>query len=217
MKIVVYNNKGGVGKSTLVCHTAFRAAEQNISLNVIDADQQCNSMAWLSGHQWNGDEAFNRGSVSVTTNINSAQFHNVTLIDASPAFNFVQNVSDVDIFIIPVSGRFSVDGAINVISQVNQKSPGSRLVLVANMSEANTNFGQSELEQIKKLGIALFKFPIARHDVVRRAEMLGQAAWQVPYGTRTLTAQNLQIFSDWILSGFDTPTAKARGILGLPS
>lgn len=201
MKIVVYNNKGGVGKSTLVCHAAFRAAELNLSLSVIDADQQCNTMAWLSGHQWNGDESYNLGSVSVTTNVNSVDLHSITLIDAPPAFNFVQNVSDVDIFVIPVGGRFSVDGAINVISQINQNNSSSRIVLVANMSDANTNFGKSELEQIRKLGVELFKFPISRHDVVRRAEMLGQAAWQVPYGVRTLTAQNLQLFSEWIVRG----------------
>jgi len=40
-----------------------------------------------------------------------------------------------------------------------------------------------------------------RHEVVRRAEAMGQAAWQVPYGGRALTTQNLQVFSDWMLVG----------------
>lgn len=201
MKVAIYNNKGGVGKSTLVCHTAFRAMELKRELTIIDADRQGNTMSWLSNHNWNGDESFEIGSVTVTTDSRQGGYTGITVIDAPPAFEFVKEVSGVDVWVIPVSGRFSVDGAINVIGQINKDSKNSRIVLVANMCEPNTKFGKQELEQIRKLDVELFEMPIPRHDCVRKAEMLGVSAWKVPYGIRSNTAQNLQYFSDWILRG----------------
>lgn len=200
MRVAIYNNKGGVGKSTLVCHTAFRAAELKRELLVVDADRQNNTMSWLSNHDWNGDESFEMGSVVVTTQ-DDERFTGITVIDAPPAFEFVKEISKVDVWVIPVGGRFSVDGAINVIGQINKDSRNSRIVLVANMAEANTKFGKQELQQIRQLEVELFEMPIPRHDCVRKAEMLGVAAWKVPYGIRSNTAQNLQYFSDWILRG----------------
>jgi cellulose biosynthesis protein BcsQ len=200
MRVAIYNNKGGVGKSTLVCHTAFRAAEQKKELLVVDADRQNNTMSWLSGHNWDGDESFEMGSVTVTTH-DDERFTGITVIDAPPAFEFVKEIGKVDIWIIPVNGRFSVDGAINVISQIKRDSKNSRIILVANMADPNTKFGKQEIQQIRQLEVELFDMVIPRHDSVRKAESIGSAAWKVPYGIRSMTAQNLQYFSDWVLRG----------------
>lgn len=199
MKVVFYNNKGGVGKTSLTCHTAFVAVERNIPLTVIDADRQNNTMQWLSSHEWDGDESYDVGSVHVTTNPNDYS-NGLVLIDAPPAFDFVQNVEDVDVWIIPVNGRFSIAGAMNVVEEIKSVN-GGRIILVASMCDANTALGKVELTEMSKLNLEVFKFPIARHDVVRKAEMQGIAAWQVPYGSRSLAAQNLKLIANWILNG----------------
>lgn len=41
--IVFFNNKGGVGKTTLLANTASRFADRGLKVLVIDADPQCNS------------------------------------------------------------------------------------------------------------------------------------------------------------------------------
>jgi cellulose biosynthesis protein BcsQ len=42
--VVFFNNKGGVGKTTLLCNLAsFLAIERAASVLVIDADPQCNA------------------------------------------------------------------------------------------------------------------------------------------------------------------------------
>lgn len=207
MKIVVYNNKGGVGKTSLTCHVAFAAMECSYPLTVIDADRQNNTMQWLSGGNWDGDESYDKGSVHVTTNPDDYE-KGLVLIDAPPAFDFVQNVQDVDVWIIPVNGRFSIAGAMNVVEEIKSVN-GGRIVLVASMCEANTALGKVELTEIRKLNLELFKFPIPRHDAVRKGEMQGIAAWQVPYGTRSSAAQHLKLFANWILSG-----CKVGGVYG---
>lgn len=49
MKRVVFNQKGGVGKSTITCNLAAIAATQGLRTLVIDLDPQCNSSHYLLG------------------------------------------------------------------------------------------------------------------------------------------------------------------------
>ncbi len=52
MKRVVFNQKGGVGKSTIVCNLAAVAADRGRSVAVIDLDPQANSTQYLLGEAW---------------------------------------------------------------------------------------------------------------------------------------------------------------------
>jgi len=46
--IVVFNNKGGVGKTTLLCNLAsFLSIKRGKRVLIIDADPQCNSSTYL--------------------------------------------------------------------------------------------------------------------------------------------------------------------------
>lgn len=46
--IVVFNNKGGVGKTTLLCNlAAYLNIEENKKVIIVDADPQCNATAYL--------------------------------------------------------------------------------------------------------------------------------------------------------------------------
>lgn len=51
--IVVFNNKGGVGKTTLLCNlAAFLSQRRNKRVLVIDADPQCNASIYLLGEEF---------------------------------------------------------------------------------------------------------------------------------------------------------------------
>ncbi|MBZ5709319.1 ParA family protein [Nannocystis pusilla] len=51
--IAFFNNKGGVGKTTLACNFAAYAAAQGISVAIVDLDPQCNAtQLLLSDEQW---------------------------------------------------------------------------------------------------------------------------------------------------------------------
>ena len=49
MPLVVFNQKGGVGKSTITCNLAAISAAQGLRTLVIDLDQQGNSTSYLMG------------------------------------------------------------------------------------------------------------------------------------------------------------------------
>lgn len=51
--IVVFNNKGGVGKTTLLCNlAAFLAQSNHKRVLVVDADPQCNASIYLMGEDY---------------------------------------------------------------------------------------------------------------------------------------------------------------------
>ena len=54
----------------------------------LDADRQANSMAWLSGHQWDGDDYFEAGSVHVTCNLDIAEEATEAFFSVSSATPF---------------------------------------------------------------------------------------------------------------------------------
>ncbi|MEI6734291.1 MAG: ParA family protein [Comamonadaceae bacterium] len=51
MPLVVFNQKGGVGKSTITCNLAAISASQGLRTLVIDLDPQGNSSSYLQGKQ----------------------------------------------------------------------------------------------------------------------------------------------------------------------
>ncbi len=51
MRRVIFNQKGGVGKSTITCNLAAISASRGLRTLVVDLDTQCNASAYLLGHQ----------------------------------------------------------------------------------------------------------------------------------------------------------------------
>lgn len=203
MNVCIYNHKGGVGKTTLGVHAAFAAAEHGYSLTYLDADRQANSMAWLSEHGWDGEDYFEIDSVLVTCNLGLADGADPLLIDAPPDFNFIENLSiKPDLWVIPFNSRFSVEGAIRVIETIGVQGD-TRAVLVATMTNPNTQIGRNEIDEATKLGLEVFPLAIPRSDVVRKAELFGQPVWKVPYGTLSPASHALMHFAHWLLEGAD--------------
>lgn len=56
MALVVFNQKGGVGKSTITCNLAAISASQGLRTLVVDLDVQGNSSAYLLGHAPRADQ-----------------------------------------------------------------------------------------------------------------------------------------------------------------
>jgi cellulose biosynthesis protein BcsQ len=203
MLVCCYNNKGGVGKTTLASAIGFRAFELNISLTLIDLDKQDCTMKWISGDNWDGSESYQKGSVYVTKNIEDVyENSNLTVVDAPPEFDFVEKIDKVDVWVVPVKGRFSLDGASNVLSNLRALKRGNeRVVFVSNMTEVNTEIGAKQIKEAQSLGVELFKYPIHRHLSFDKAEDLCCPVWRVPYSLRSASVQALNMFSNWVIKG----------------
>ncbi len=69
LSISMFNNKGGVGKTTLTCNIAsYFAREMNLRVLVVDCDPQCNATQLIMGEEFSTEFYWNNnGQDSVTT------------------------------------------------------------------------------------------------------------------------------------------------------
>ncbi len=205
MKICIYNNKGGVGKTTLASSIGFRAMEKGQNIVVVDADPQLNTMKLLTRDNYNGDECVDLGSVQLVCGLNNLENYeksDFVVIDAPPEYDFCDKVKDVDVWIVPVRGRFSLDGAINVLSSLkNLGRNQERVVFVVMQNDGNTDIGKMQIAEAKKLGVELYKYSIGKHISFEKAEMMCRPVWDVPYSVRSGSVQVLQLFTEWVLAG----------------
>ena len=101
MPLVVFNQKGGVGKSTIACNLAAISASQGLRTLVIDLDPQGNSSSYLLGAQANEEQpnvaGFFEHSLSYSFRssppsdfIVSTPHEGLDLMPSSPALNELQ-------------------------------------------------------------------------------------------------------------------------------
>jgi len=98
MPIVVFNQKGGVGKSTITCNLAAISASQGLRTLVIDLDPQGNSTSYLLGGQVEDDQptvagffeqtlSYSFRNVPPTDFVVGTPFENLDVMASSPALN----------------------------------------------------------------------------------------------------------------------------------
>lgn len=101
MPIVVFNQKGGVGKSTITCNLAAISASQGQRTLVIDLDPQGNSSQYLQGNKAQADQptvasffdqtlSYSFKGVDPTEFVVSTPFENLDLMAASPTLTELQ-------------------------------------------------------------------------------------------------------------------------------
>ncbi|MFS8979846.1 ParA family protein [Cupriavidus necator] len=95
MRRVVFNQKGGVGKSTIVCNLAAISASEGLRTLVIDLDAQCNSTQYLLGAQageasptvanfFETSLTYNFKPVDLTSFVHPTPFENLDVMPAHP-------------------------------------------------------------------------------------------------------------------------------------
>ncbi len=98
MPIVVFNQKGGVGKSTITCNLAAISASQGLRTLVIDLDPQGNSTSYLMGDTASDEQpsvagffeqtlSYSFRNVPPSEYVVETPFENLDVMPSSPALN----------------------------------------------------------------------------------------------------------------------------------
>lgn len=102
MRRVVFNQKGGVGKSSIAVNLAAISAARGVRTLVVDLDPQCNSTHYLLGDEANAPEqdirdffeqtlSFQLKPVAPQTYVHPTPFENLSLIPSHPDLGDLQS------------------------------------------------------------------------------------------------------------------------------
>jgi cellulose biosynthesis protein BcsQ len=99
--LAMFNNKGGVGKTTLTCNIAsYLAKRKNKRVLVVDCDPQCNATQLIMGEDYAAELYFSDTAAGVTTTISDI---------LRPIEDGDSNIADIIVPIKSSDNRFGVD------------------------------------------------------------------------------------------------------------
>ena len=229
MKVAIINHKGGVGKTTLAVNIAFRYAEKEKALALIDFDNQCNAMQLFSGFEWNGELFWKNPHNDVV--VFPGIFKEVNnwlgdvVFDCPPAFseseNFITHLRNynigIDVWIIPVISRTSFEGALSICYRIKSNYLSSRVVLVLNNCVNNKLTQHDRAEATKFSGVELYKqvIPQATCGLTNFEHNGGKSVWE--FYRRKQFAIKMRDFCDWVLEGCPASETFSNGSTGIIS
>lgn len=222
--VAVYNNKGGVGKTTIAFHLARYAEAQRVRTMAVGMDRQGDLIRWLSG----GDENIREGALieqspSLTALYSPDVFpaglqgRDLVLVDCPPAIE-VATRARADIFVVPVDGRLALQDLMNVLPALIGVG---KVVVVFNRADAG---GKLTLEALRR---ATAKIPTNQFQVwndlipdsaaIKRAAEYFQLAWDVPYGEGTAGPEALRRLCQEIVDPLAAGRARGRAASTSPA
>ena len=204
--VAFYNNKGGVGKTTLAVHLALRAAGQHRLRTVaMGLDRQGDMLRWLSGGNLSiGDGSIYEHSPNLTAVYSPNQPPSVRLnadlcvIDAPPSLALAARIQ-TDLWCVPVDGRLALEDLHNALPDLHASN--AKIMVVINRAESG---GARTLAALKKAcsrtpRIAVWEEAVPDSPAIKRAAEYYQAAWDVPYGETSNGSKILKKLSDGIV------------------
>ncbi len=196
--IVFFNNKGGIGKTTLSVHLALFASARRIRTMVVCLDRQGDVCRWLAkGDCRVHDGLFFRVNeylqVLYSPMVVPKDLKNIDLliVDCPPAIEVVDNVT-ADLWVVPLDGRLAMENLGNIHDSLC-RAEGS-ILLVLNRCDL---IGKRALEGLRAAArmvpnARLRDEPIPVSAAIAKAAEYFRPVWDVPYGRDTQGDQAIQ-------------------------
>jgi MinD-like ATPase involved in chromosome partitioning or flagellar assembly len=213
MKIIgVMNHKGGVGKTFISVHLAKGLGDMmRYNVLAVDFDVQGDLMKWGSGGKWEGEEQYDDGQVCYLYSPNVIKYttkhtqeYDFVVIDARPNYDAMSDfLEECDVLFIPLQGRLSFDGAMDVfkIRQFMQK--GSVPVwIIRNMMPQARDLLPKENKLVAllentydvRIGHSCFSYT----EAVRMAEAQLTALWYLPGNMAIKIKEEMTGMLNWV-------------------
>lgn len=217
MKIIaVYNNKGGVGKTTVSYHIAILASERGTKVLVVGLDPQGDVVRWTHGDPKNlrEDEVVTKSPTLTAMyqpdGVPEVEGVDLMVVDCSPALEVSVTVNP-DLWVVPIDGRLSVENLFTVIGDL--QASGAPILIVINKAGLA---GRRALNEIKKAistieHAAVAEVMLPESGVIARSAEMYRSVWDVPWSSTSKAPGKMTKLCEQILRMAGVKLSPAAG------
>ena len=199
MRIVAfYNNKGGIGKTTMAVHLALYAADRRIKTLLVGLDRQGDACRFLSGGECRLENGltFRVGEylwVTYSPMELPRIFKDFDLViaDCPPAIEVVDAVQ-ADLWVVLLDGRFALENLANIHNDIS--AGDGKVMVVLNRCDM---IGKRAFEALRKAAHKIPRAtvratPIPATGPIARTSEFFRPVWEVPNGEGTIGDRAIQ-------------------------
>jgi chromosome partitioning protein len=196
LKIAVVNTKGGVGKTTLACALAVRAAGDAKRIAMVDLDPQRSLIEWWRRRGAEGNpEAYDGVDTpeDAIERLEQTGVADIVFLDGPPAFlSLVKEMVEVaDFAIIPVRPS-TLDLLATQDAVVLAQQAGTPFLCVINdVSQHDGKVVEAARKALSKMGIPLAEVELAHRVSHIQAMTVGKSAAEVNKGKDKLASEEI--------------------------
>lgn len=204
MIIAVHNHKGGIGKTTITGHLAFRADQLGIKTLVTTLDYQGDVLRWFSEEpKLDPNKPIRLRNITALYAPEQmpppAALHGfpLVLVDTPPEKGMADAI-DPDLWVVPVDNRTAIENLASVVPKMAAKAPCYVVFYAADQGGISTLRGLQEAAQhIPKLEFHPEVIP--RNPAMFRTQAYYKPVWDVPHGKGTSGHQVMIRLCDAVL------------------
>lgn len=203
MIIAVHNHKGGIGKTTISAHLAWRANDLGIRCLALTLDRQGDLLRWFVPEPSLKKPCQNGLITGLCSNDkmpppDALKGYPLVIVDTPPMAGMPDKI-DPDLWVVPVDNRTSIENLATVVPVMAAKAPCYVVFYRADAGGVSTLRGlQEATRHIPQIEFYDEVFPDIK--AVFRTQAYYAPVWKVPHGRGTEAHRAMIRLCDAILA-----------------